>query len=165
MFIYKLICLVTEKEIINGILSAKDANERTLCFLREIVDIHDHLTDEKAPKYIDMSSPSAIDQEAERLLDRLKNTRIPDILKSENIYKYKVHWSPNGINRQNHAEYIEQFNNDFYKAMKEQIDLCAQSRYTIGSDSLQHEVLEHAIQCKTYITKFHGRSDVLSKVY
>jgi len=111
-----------------------------------------------------MSSPSAIDQEAERLLDRLKNTRIPDVLKSENIYKYKVHWSPNGINRQNHGEYIEKFNNDFYKAMKEQIDLCAQSRYTIGSDSLQHEVLEHAIQCKTYVTKFHGRSDVLSKV-
>ncbi|CAF4146694.1 unnamed protein product, partial [Adineta steineri] len=33
---------ITEKEIINGILSAKDANERTLCFLREIVDIRDH---------------------------------------------------------------------------------------------------------------------------
>ncbi|CAF4940337.1 unnamed protein product, partial [Rotaria socialis] len=40
--------------------------------------------------------------------------------------------------------------------MKEQIDRCVQSRHTIGSDSLQHEVLEHAIQCKTYVTKFHG---------
>ena len=111
-----------------------------------------------------MSSQSDIDQEAEKLLDRLKNTRIPAVLKSENIFKYKVHWSSNGITRQDHSEYIEQFNNDFYKAMKEQIDRCVQSRYTIGSDSLQHEVLEHAIQCKTYVAKFHGRTDVLSKV-
>jgi len=158
--------LVTEKEIINGILSAKDANERTLCFLREIVDIKHHLSDEKAPKYIDTlsSSSSIIDQEAEKLLDRLKNIRIPAALKSENIFKYKVHWSPNGITRQDHSEYLEKFNEDFSKAMKEQIDRCVQSRFTVGSDSLQHEVLEHAIQCKTYVAKFHGRIDVLSKV-
>jgi CRISPR/Cas system CSM-associated protein Csm3 (group 7 of RAMP superfamily) len=107
---------------------------------------------------------SVVDQEAEKLLDRLKNTRIPAVLKSENIFKYKVHWSSNGITRQNHSEYIEQFNNDFYTAMKQQIDRCIQSRLTTDSDHLQHEVLEHAIQCKTYVTKFHGRNDVLSKV-
>ncbi|CAF0861282.1 unnamed protein product [Rotaria sordida] len=155
---------ITEKEIINGILSSKDANERTLCFLREIVDIHDHLSDEKASKFIDMSSETDIDQEAKKLLDRLKNIRIPSILKSQNIFKYKVHWSSNGINGQDHSKYIEQFNNDFYTSIKEQIDHCVQSRYTIGSDSLQHEILEHAIQCKTHIRKFHGRIDVLSKL-
>jgi hypothetical protein len=59
--------LVTEKEIINGILAAKDANERTLCFFREIVDIRDHLSDHKASKYIDMSSSTNIDEDAEKL--------------------------------------------------------------------------------------------------
>ena len=159
--------LVTEKEIINGILSAKDANERTLCFLREIVDIQQHLSDEKTPKYIDMLSSSTIptiDEDAKHLLDRLKNVRIPDILKSENIFKYKINWTSNGITRQDHNQYLEEFNNDFYKSIKEQIDRCVQSRYTINTDSLQHEVLEHAIQCKTYVTKFHGRIDVLSQV-
>jgi hypothetical protein len=156
--------LVTEKEIINGILSAKDANERTLCFLRDIVDIREHLSDSKAEKYIDLLSSSAIDEDAEKLLDRLKNVLIPNALKSQNIFKYRVNWSPNGINRQDHSEYLEEFNNDFHRAMKEQIDRCVQSRFTIGSDSLQHEVLEHAIQCKTYVTKFHGRIDVLSQV-
>ena len=150
--------LVTEKEIIDGILSASDANERTLCFLREIVDIRDHLSDDKASKYID------VDDEAERLLDRLKNVRLPAALKSQNIFKYRVHWSPNGIHRQKHAEYIEQFNDDFYTAMKEQIDRCVQSRFASGTDGLQHEVLEHAIQCKACVSKFHGRVDVLSKV-
>ncbi|CAF1483609.1 unnamed protein product, partial [Rotaria sp. Silwood1] len=111
-----------------------------------------------------MSSETDIDIEAKKLLDRLKNIRIPSILKSQNIFKYKVHWSSNGINGQDHSKYIEQFNNDFYTSIKEQIDRCVQSRYTIGSDSLQHEILEHAIQCKTHIGKFHGRIDVLSKL-
>ncbi|CAF4432334.1 unnamed protein product, partial [Adineta steineri] len=141
-------------EIINGILSAKDANERTLCFLREIVDIRDHLSDEKASEYIDISSSTDIDHEAEKLLDRLKTTRIPAALQSSNIFQYQVHWSSNGITRQNHAEYLEKFNNDFYQAMQNQIDKCVQSRFTHDSNSLQHEVLEHAIQCKTYVTKF-----------
>jgi hypothetical protein len=111
-----------------------------------------------------MLPSTTIDEDAEKLLDRLKNIRIPDALKSENIFKYQVRWSPNGITRQDHSEYLEEFNKDIYTAMKQQIDRCAQSRLTIGSDSLQHEVLEHAIQCKTYVTKFHGRTDVLSKV-
>ncbi|CAF4090255.1 unnamed protein product [Adineta steineri] len=155
---------ITEKEIINGILSAKDANERTLCFLREIVDIRDHLSDEKASKYIDMSSSTDIDHEAEKLLNRLRTTRIPTALQSSNIFQYQVHWSSNGITRQNHVEYLEKFNNDFYQAMQNQIDKCVQSRFTHDSNSLQHEVLEHAIQCKTYVTKFYGRTDVLSKL-
>lgn len=154
---------MTEKEIIDGILSASDANERTLCFFREIVDIRDHLSDEKASKYIDMIS-SDIDHEAEKLLDRLKNVRLPPALKSSNIYKYRVHWSPKGIDRLKHAEYIDQFNEDFYTAMKDQIDRCVQSRFASGRDGIQHEVLEHAIQCKACVSKFHGRVDVLSQV-
>lgn len=155
---------VTEKEIVNGILQAKDANERTLCFLREIVDVREHLTDEKASKYIDLSSGAVLDTEAEKLLERLKTVRIPAALDASNIYKYDVHWSPDGITRKNHRDYLEKFNADVYTAMKEQIDKCAQARFSVSSDELQREVLEHAIQCKTYVSKFHGRTDVLSKV-
>ena len=32
------------------------------------------------------------------------------------------------------------------------------------SDPLRHEILEHVIQCKTYVAKFHGQIDVLDKV-
>ena len=159
-----MLALVTEKEVINGILSSKDGNERTLCFLRDIVDIHDHLSDEKAAKYIDMISPGVVDEDAENLLNRLKSVRIPGALRSDNIFKYRVRWSQNGITRQNHTEYLQEFNDDFHTAMTQQIDRCVQSRLIITSDSLQHEVLEHAIQCQTYVTKFHGRIDVLEKV-
>ena len=105
-----------------------------------------------------------LDEEAKKLLDRLKTTRIPAVLKSRNIFKYQVRWSSDGINRQEHSEYIEEFNNDFYTAIKDQIDRCVQSRFTIDSNSIQHEVLEHAIQCKAYVTRFHGRIDVLFNV-
>ena len=160
--------IVTEKEIVNGILSASNANQRTLCFLREIVDIQSHLADSKASKFIDLQYSAdgqpSIDQEAEHLLNRLKKTRIPTVLQPNNIFSYRVPWTSNGINRQDHADYIAQFNDDFYKVIKEQIDRCVQSRVMIVSDPLQHEILEHAIQCKTYVTKFHGRTDVLDKV-
>lgn len=150
--------------MIKGILSAKDANERSLCFLRNIVDIRNHLSDEKAAKYIDMIKPGVVDEDAENLLNRLKNDRIPATLRSENIFKYRVQWSKNGITRENHAEYLQEFNNDFHQAMIKQIDRCVQSRLIMASNSLQHEVLEHAIQCQTYVSKFHGRIDVLEKV-
>jgi len=167
-FLFTTIIIVTEKEIVNGILSASNANQRTLCFLREIDDIHHHLSDNKASKFIDLhysnDGQPIIDQEAEHLLTRLKNTRIPNVLQSNNIFSYKVRWTSDGINRRDHAEYIAQFNDDFYRAIKQQIDCCVKSRIMIISDPLQHEILEHAIQCKTYVAKFHGRTDVLDKV-
>lgn len=159
---------VTEKEIVKGIVSVPNANERTLCFLREIEDISEHLTDCKASKYIDVtSSPNSqllVDSEAETLLNRLKYTRIPDALQSKNIFSYKVRWGSDGISRIDHAEYIAQFNKDFHDAILKQIDHCVQSNAMLVSDPLQREVLEHAIQCKTYIAKFHGRTDVMDKV-
>lgn len=155
-------------EIINGILSVPNANERTLCFLREIDGIYDHLSDSKASRFIDLNysdnNEPIIDHEAEKLLNRLKYTRIPNALQSSNIYSYKVPWRTKGINRRDHAEYISKFNEDFYCAIKQQIDNCIKSRILKFSDPLQHEILEHAIQCKTYVAKFHGRLDVLDKV-
>ncbi|CAF1011593.1 unnamed protein product [Adineta steineri] len=159
---------ITEKEILNGILTASDANQRTLCFLREIDDIHEHLLDSKASKYINVqyskTGEPIVDNEAETLLNNLKYNRLPSKLQSSNIFSYKVHWTSNGINRHDHSEYLTQFNNDFYHAVKQQIDQCVKSRVLINSNPLEHEVMEHAIQCKTYSTKFHSRSDILNRL-
>ena len=159
---------MTEKEIVKGLLLPSNANQRTLCFLREIEDIADHISDHKASKFIDMISSAeghpVIDREAESLLNRLKHKRIPNALDPDNIYSYKVRWTPNGINRVDHAEYISQFHADFEAAIRKQIDHCVRSNAMIVFDPLQHEILEHAIQCKTYISKFHGRTDVIHKV-
>ncbi|CAF3112951.1 unnamed protein product [Rotaria sp. Silwood2] len=158
---------ITEKEIVKGILTTPDANQRTLYFLREIEDIREHLFDSKISKYIDMyhskTGELIIDSEAENLLQNLKYSRIPSKLQSSNVFSYKVHWTPNGINRHDHATYIAQFNDDFYHAVKLQIDQCVKSRILFDSDPLQHEILEHTIQCRTYVNKFHGRIDILNQ--
>ena len=159
---------VTEKEIVKGILTTSNANQRALCFFREIEDIYDHLSDRKASKYIDLQPSKdeqpVVDHEAETLLNRLKHTRIPSVLKPENIFSYKVRWNADGIDRHHHADYIAQFNEDFYRAIQKQIDQCARSNAMMISDPLEREVLEHAIKCKTYIAKFHGRTDIINKV-
>ena len=159
---------VTEKEIVKGILTASNRNQRTLCFFREIEDIYEHLSDRKASKYIDLCPPNdgqpVVDHEAETLLNRLKCTRIPGVLQPENIFSYKVRWTPDGIDRHRHADYIAQFNDDFYQSIRQQIDQCAKSNVMMFSDPLEREVLEHAIKCKTYIAKFHGRTDIITKV-
>lgn len=159
---------MTEKEIINGILNVSNANERTLCFIREIENIAQNISDSKAEKFIDLTRSEdgtvIIDREAENLLNRLKNERIPSVLKQENIYTYKVPWKTAGINRTDHAEYLSKFHDDFYQSLKEQIDRCIQSRLSTMTDPLEHEIQEHAIQCKTYVAKFHGRTDVLEHV-
>ena len=160
--------LVTEKEIVKGILNVSNANQRALCFFREIDDIKEHLSDGKASKFIDMKSSATgeavIDDEAETLLNRLKYTRVPSVLRSQNIFSYRVPWKSDGINRRDHAEYISKFNEDFHRAIQKQIDDCIQSNTMVATHGLQHEIMEHAIQCKTYLAKFHGRTDVTEKV-
>lgn len=165
---YLVFNLVTEKEIMKGILNVNNANERTLCFLREIEDIYDHLDDRKAPKYIDMTQTKdkqwIIDSDAESLLNRLKTKRIPDVLQSDNIYQYSVPWNSKGITQETHSEYIAKFNNDFYEAVKKQIDDCIRSNSMLLSNPLHREILEHAIQCKNYIKKFHGQKHIIDRV-
>ncbi|UJR18077.1 hypothetical protein I4U23_004977 [Adineta vaga] len=159
---------VTEKEILKGIVSSPNANQRTLCFFREIEDIYDHLTDKKASKFIDLTSTNdgkvLIDNEAESLLNRLKFIRIPNSLESNQIYSYKVPWTSNGINRTDHSDYINKFNEDFYNSIQQQIDHCLQTSLVNNLNVLQREILEHAIQCKTYVKKFHSRTDILDKL-
>ena len=159
---------MTEKEIVKGLLTVPNANERTLCFLRDIEDIYEHVSDRKSSKYIDMISNTdgqlVPDPEAETLLNRLKVTRIPNVLNEENIYRYKVRWTSDGITRRSHAEYISKFNDDFYEAVRRQIDHSIRSNSMILSDELEREILEHAIQCKTYIKKYHGQTAIMDKV-
>lgn len=159
---------MTEKEIVKGILNASNANERALCFIREIENITEHISESKADKFIDLTRSTdgtvVVDQEAEQLLNRLKNERIPSVLKPENIYTYRVPWKPGGISRTAHAEYLSKFHDDFYKSLKDQIDCCIRHRLSTITDPLEHEIQEHAIQCKTYVSKFHGRTDVLQHV-
>ncbi len=83
---------VTEKEIYNGILNAKQLDKNVLFFTREIEGIEESLkTNLKlAKKFIDIDKENKIDESALKLLNDLKYKKIAPKLSSSNIFNFKV---------------------------------------------------------------------------
>lgn len=87
---------VTEKEIYNGILIAKNVANNALFFIREIEDIDNVCEDADKKdlsllkKFIDMDNHEKVDQSAKKLLNDLKYKKIPGKLHEDNIFKFKV---------------------------------------------------------------------------
>jgi hypothetical protein len=73
----------------------KDPNKTALCFIRDIENLEDHLTDSTISRYIDTETnkigEKVVDKEAKGLLEDLKNRKIPSKLNAEtNIFNFKV---------------------------------------------------------------------------
>lgn len=165
--------LVTEKEIYNGIIRAKNVENNALCFIREIDDIHENLNENVnlLKRYIDLNEKNEIDREANDLLEELKSNKISKSLCQENIFKFNVKWNKQfGITRQTHSEYIEKFGETFYEQVKRLIDLNVNqvnyfNELNKSDQTLYQEVFGHVRFCKESVAKFHGRIDILEKLY
>ncbi len=83
---------MTEKEIFNGILKAKNVKNNVLYFEREIEDIESYVDSNPSltAKFIDLDSDKKIDKLANNLLEVLKNDKIRSKLPESNIFKFKV---------------------------------------------------------------------------
>ncbi|CAF1283540.1 unnamed protein product [Didymodactylos carnosus] len=153
---------VTAKEIYQAIENNRNkVANRILCFIREITDIDHHLHEHDASKYVDMCD-GEIDIEAVDYLNELKTT-IKTALPPENIKICMIRWS----NLKSRETYLQQFSEDFYLMVKNQIDKCVKTQpqlMKLLDDSLQYEILEHAIQCKSLTSRFFGRLDILEKI-
>ena len=53
--------------------------------MRKIPDIELHLTDPKAPKFIDLAPQKEVDNEAQELLKSLRNKKVPNKVQSTNL--------------------------------------------------------------------------------
>lgn len=120
---YCLYFSVTEDEVEHGILNSKDASSQTLCYVREIEDIHVNLQAEKTPLYTDITKGQH-DIEAQEHLDYLKRQRLLSKLGDQNVTRYTVPWSSEGINANDrrHQEYLQNFCNKFECDMQRLID-------------------------------------------
>ena len=75
-----------------------------------------------------------------------------------------------GISIETHSEYIKDFGKKFYESVKNLIDKNAQKKYFTDlfsetDKALVQEIARHArfsIEC---VKKFHGRVDLVKKVY
>ena len=82
-------------EIFEGIMTAKDCNKSALCFIRNIENLESNLKDSTVSRFIDteldQNKEVKIDQEAKKLLDTLKDKKIPEKLNRDaNIFNFKV---------------------------------------------------------------------------
>ncbi|RNA01260.1 NACHT and WD repeat domain-containing 2-like, partial [Brachionus plicatilis] len=100
---------VTEKEIFNGILRAKNVEKNALYFERDIEDLDEKIDQNvnMAKRFIELDNTNCVDSEVRNLLDKLKKEKIPSKLPETNMFKFKVKWNTNGISLDTHREYIE----------------------------------------------------------
>ena len=74
-------------------MRGKDLKNNVLYFEREIEDIEKHVkTSNKSviSKFIELDRDSNVDKSSKRLLEDLKNNKIPSKLPASNIFKFKV---------------------------------------------------------------------------
>lgn len=124
-----------------------------------------------AKRFIELDTNNCVDEEVKILLDELKYKKIPSKLSESNMFKFKVKWNnEKGISLDTHREYVEQFAKTFYDQVKILIDLNYEKKKKV--DNLNHEeheliqeVIDHAIFCNQTVSKFHGRADILEKVF
>ncbi|CAI5452798.1 unnamed protein product [Caenorhabditis angaria] len=150
---------VTEREVIHGILKAKNPNEHCLCYIRHINNIS--LTQMKtASKFVDIAH-NHVNTEAQKYLANLRDERVPAKLIGTNIRRSTVEWvGRDGIDVQYHAEYIRQFCADFYRSITQMVDN-AMEKHARFRDPLFTEVLTHLTTGLTVSKMFFGRDEQL----
>lgn len=89
---WKWFGLVTEREVINGILNVKNTKNHCLAYVRYINNINLQNL-KKASLFVDIINRS-LDTESAKLLSNLRDERLPNKIESTNMQKYgwKLTW-------------------------------------------------------------------------
>ena len=159
--------LVTEDEIISGILQSSNPSTQSLCYIRHLSDIDLSLQDKHTNLYTDVIE-GRHDNEAQDLLDRLKRERILQRLDTSNVTHFDIPWSPGGINAadRKHQEYLDSFCNKFDSDIRRLIDRSVEGSKSKKEEEspLFKEVLQHAWFCQDKCSNFRGREDILLEI-
>lgn len=86
LFTGKSFNLVTEREVINGILNVKNTKNHCLAYVRYINNINLQNL-KKASLFVDIINRS-LDTESAKLLSNLRDERLPNKIESTNMQKY-----------------------------------------------------------------------------
>ena len=82
---------VTEKEFFHGILSAKDASNNSILFLREIEGIENKIEQNHvlASSFIELDEHNKVDKDVKKHINELR-TKVKKCLPKTNIHELKV---------------------------------------------------------------------------
>ena len=163
--------IVTEVEILNGIIKAENVEKNVLVFFREIENIENILIDNKnkslLSRFIDIKEEQ-IDQEAKELRENMRK-KIYESLPQSNIFELKpVKWNENdGITNKTHEDHVLQFGELFLNSVINLIDQNVKNQQLnehFSNSELLTEILTHAHFTLQLAERFHGREDITEKV-
>ncbi|CAH1777750.1 unnamed protein product [Owenia fusiformis] len=157
---------VTEAEIENGLLTAKDPSSHCFWFKRDLIGLDPRNKSKMAGFYSDNSGEEEEVKLAGKLMDDLK-TKIISKIPKENIKEYPVQWRDEGITLADtsHKAYVEQFSRDFQTAMQDMILKGIEDRMLSSiSDTTYLEVAHHIKFCQAKCSQFQGRDFALHSI-
>ncbi|CAH1405153.1 unnamed protein product [Nezara viridula] len=154
---------VTEREVINGILSVKNTKNHCLAYVRIINNINLQNL-KKASLFIDIINRS-VDSEAVRLLANLRDERLTDKIETTNFQKYTVEWiGREGLDPETHEEYLNHFITHFYKNITKLVDRAMRKEDSSPQGQIVTEILQHLHACNSSVQVFYGREEELEKI-
>lgn len=154
---------VTEREVINGILSVKNTKNHTLAYVRILNNINLQNL-KKASNYVDIINRS-LDTEAAKLLGDLRDNRLPAKIEESNFQKYTIEWiGKEGLEYETHEEYINHFIAHFYKNIIKLVDRAMRKEDSSPQGVIVTEILQHLHACNNSVKIFYGREDTLELI-
>ncbi|KAF2895446.1 hypothetical protein ILUMI_10727 [Ignelater luminosus] len=154
---------VTEREVINGILSVKNTKNHCLAYIRQINNINLQNL-KKASLFVDIINRS-LDQESTKLLANLRDERLPDKIETSNHQKYTVEWiGREGLDPETHEEYLKHFITHFYKNITKLVDRAMRKEDSSATGQIVTEILQHLHACNNSVKVFYGREEDLERI-
>ncbi|KAJ9592434.1 hypothetical protein L9F63_015850, partial [Diploptera punctata] len=154
---------VTEREVINGVLSVKNTKNHCLAYVRYINNINLQNL-KKASLFVDILNRS-LDTESSKLLANLRDERLPAKIETTNMQRYTVEWiGREGLDTETHEEYLQHFITHFYKNITKLVDRAMRKEDSSAQGQIVTEILQHLHACNNSVKVFYGREDDLERL-
>ncbi|GFG36815.1 hypothetical protein Cfor_08648 [Coptotermes formosanus] len=155
---------VTEREVINGILTVQNTKNHCLAYVRCINNINLQNL-KKASLFVDILNRS-LDTEACKLLANLRDERLPAKIESTNLQRwYTVEWiGREGLDTETHEEYLQHFITHFYKNITKLVDRAMRKEDSSAQGQIVTEILQHLHACNNSVKVFYGREAELERI-
>ena len=150
---------VTEREVINGILSVeKNVKDTIIVYTRILhnINLQNH---KRASAFIDMVGRD-LDHEAVKLLAHYRDVLLPKKMKDYGVIykKYNIEWIGRlGLDADTHMEFLNDFCNHFYKNVLKLVDRAMRKEDTSAQGKIVTEILQHLHACRESVKVFYGR--------
>jgi len=141
------------------------------CFVRVFSDLTENLSSKEARNFIDLPwGSSQADQEAQELMNDLRDKQVPSCLSPSKVIRRELKWAERGVdpNLPEHQAYLQDFLDTFYEIVTMMISRASrqeekQLKAFLGNPVLE-EVLRHLSFCRARCESFHGREEVLQVI-